>query len=51
MRLNPSLRKALAAAMLLAVATPAALAMIREQEIDGRPTRRVSGNAFRIEPY
>lgn len=34
-----------------ALATPAALAMIREQEIDGRPTRRVSGNAFRIEPY
>ncbi len=34
-----------------ALATPAAQAMIREQEIDGQPTRRVSGNAFRIEPY
>lgn len=34
-----------------ALASPAAQRMIREQQIDGMPTRRVSGNAFRIEPY
>ena len=34
-----------------AMASPAARAMIREQPIDGIPTRRVRGNAFRIEPY
>ncbi|MBX2972791.1 MAG: CoA transferase [Flavobacteriales bacterium] len=34
-----------------ALASPAAQRMILEQQIDGRPTRRVRGNAFRIEPY
>ncbi|MBL7952136.1 MAG: CoA transferase [Flavobacteriales bacterium] len=34
-----------------ALATPAAQPMILEQKIEGQPTRRVSGNAFRIEPY
>jgi crotonobetainyl-CoA:carnitine CoA-transferase CaiB-like acyl-CoA transferase len=30
--------------------TPAAQAMILDSTIDGRPTRRIRGNAFRIEP-
>jgi len=34
-----------------AMASPAARAMIKEQTIDGVPTQRVRGNAFRIEPY
>ncbi len=34
-----------------AMATPIAKGMILESEIDGRPTRRIRGNAFRIEPY
>jgi crotonobetainyl-CoA:carnitine CoA-transferase CaiB-like acyl-CoA transferase len=34
-----------------ALATPAAQRMILQEEIEGRSTRRVSGNAFRIEPY
>lgn len=34
-----------------ALATPAAKRMVLQEEIDGQPTRRLSGNAFRIEPY
>ncbi len=34
-----------------ALSTPAARAMVNEAEIDGRPTHRIRGNAFRIEPH
>lgn len=34
-----------------ALATAAARSMVLEQDIDGVPTRRIRGNAFRIEPY
>lgn len=34
-----------------ALATPLAQRMTLTSEIDGKPTRRISGNAFRIEPY
>lgn len=34
-----------------ALATPAAQRMILEADMDGLPTRRLRGNAFRIEPY
>jgi crotonobetainyl-CoA:carnitine CoA-transferase CaiB-like acyl-CoA transferase len=33
------------------MSTPAAQAMVLEAEINGLPTRRIRGNAFRIEPY
>jgi glutamate-1-semialdehyde aminotransferase len=31
--------------------TPAAQAMVLEEHIDDLPTRRLRGNAFRMEPY
>lgn len=34
-----------------ALATPAAKRMVLEADMDGLPTRRLRGNAFRIEPY
>jgi crotonobetainyl-CoA:carnitine CoA-transferase CaiB-like acyl-CoA transferase len=34
-----------------ALSTGAAGAMVNEAVIDGQPTRRIRGNAFRIEPY
>ncbi|HQW07214.1 MAG TPA: CaiB/BaiF CoA-transferase family protein [Flavobacteriales bacterium] len=34
-----------------ALATPLAQRMTLTSEIDGKPTRRIRGNAFRIEPY
>jgi crotonobetainyl-CoA:carnitine CoA-transferase CaiB-like acyl-CoA transferase len=34
-----------------ALASPAARAMVHEAVIDEQPTRRIRGNAFRIEPY
>lgn len=34
-----------------ALATPTAQRMILQQEVDGQHTRRLRGNAFRIEPY
>ncbi|MCU0320204.1 MAG: hypothetical protein MUE88_09010, partial [Flavobacteriales bacterium] len=33
------------------MSTPAAEAMVLEEEINGLSTRRIRGNAFRIEPY
>lgn len=35
----------------VALDSAAAQAMILEQVIDGQPTRRIRGNAFRLEPY
>lgn len=34
-----------------ALSTPTALALVLESEIDGKATRRIRGNVFRIEPY
>jgi crotonobetainyl-CoA:carnitine CoA-transferase CaiB-like acyl-CoA transferase len=34
-----------------ALSSGAARAMVNESVIDGRPTRRIRGNAFRIEGY
>jgi crotonobetainyl-CoA:carnitine CoA-transferase CaiB-like acyl-CoA transferase len=34
-----------------ALASSAAMAMVNEAVIEGQPTRRIRGNAFRIEPY
>lgn len=34
-----------------ALASPAARAMLHTQEMDGKPTLRIRGNAFRVEPY